>query len=140
MKTIFTFFVFLLFSISISAQEDILFHVVPPDYTSVPGNTAFLSQFATGPRTYQLLIHESELTDIIGKEIQAVSWRLPTSASSNWPASEVTVTNHDIYLSESVTPANRSLTDFTANVVGPQKLVRFGSLVIPANSYTFGNT
>jgi len=80
------------------------------------------------------------LTALVGKEIHAVSWRLPTSATSNWPASQETVTNHDLYLSGSVEPANRDLTDFSANVVGPQKIVRFGSLIIPANSYTFGNT
>jgi len=99
-----------------------------------------LSQFASSPRTYQLLIHESLLTDLVGKDLHAVSWRLPTSATSNWPSSEVTVTNHDIYLSESVTPADRSLADFSANAVGIQKLVRAGTLVIPVNSYTFGST
>ncbi len=143
MKTISSFVTiaaFFILTLNVSAQEDILFHVVPPDYTSTPGNGTFLSQFANTPRTYQLLIHESLLTDLVGKELHAVSWRLPTSALSNWPSSVVTVTNHDIYLSESVTPADRSLTDFSANAVGIQKLVRAGTLVIPANSYTFGNT
>jgi len=143
MKTISSFVTiaaFFILTLNVSAQEDILFHVVPPDYTSTPGNGTFLSQFANTPRTYQLLIHESLLTDLVGKELHAVSWRLPTSALSNWPSSVVTVTNHDIYLSESVTPADQSLTDFSANAVGIQKLVRAGTLVIQANSYTFGNT
>ena len=143
MKTISSFVTiaaFFILTLNVSAQEDILFHVVPPDYTSTPGNGTFLSQFANTPRTYQLLIHESLLTDLVGKELHAVSWRLPTSALSNWPSSVVTVTNHDIYLSESVTPADRSVTDFSANAVGIQKLVRAGTLVIQANSYTFGNT
>jgi len=142
MKTIYYFLTiaaFFILTINISAQEDILFQVVPSDYTSTPGTASFTSQFATTPRTYQLLIHESLLIDLVGKELHAVSWRLPTGASSDWPVSEVTVTNHDIYLSESVTPADRSLTDFSANVVGPQKMVRVGQLVIPASSYTFGN-
>ncbi len=143
MKTIYSFLTiaaFFILTINVSAQEDILFQVVPSDYTSTPGNASFLSQFASSPRTYQLLIHESLLTELVGKDLHAVSWRLPTSATSNWPSSEVTVTNHDIYLSESVTPADRSLADFSANAVGIQKLVRAGTLVIPANSYTFGNT
>jgi len=143
MKTICSFVTiaaFFILTLNVSAQEDILFHVVPPDYTSTPGNGSFLSQFANTPRTYQLLIHESLLTDLVGKELHAVSWRAHTTATSNWPSSEDTVTNHDIYLSESVTPADRSLTDFLANAVGIQKLVRAGTLVIPANSYTFGNT
>jgi hypothetical protein len=143
MRVIYSFLtiaVFFIFTLNVSAQGDILFHVIPPDYTSAPGNATFLSQFASSPRTYQLLIHESLLTDLLGKDLHAVSWRLPTSATSNWPSSEVTVTNHDIYLSESVTPADRNLTDFSANVVGIQKMVRVGTLVIPTNSYTFGNT
>ena len=140
MKTIYSFLTiaaFFILTINVSAQ---VFQVVPSDYTSTPGNATFLSQFASSPRTYQLLIHESLLTDLVGKELHAISWRLPTSATSNWPSSEVTVTNHDIYLSESVTPADISITDFSANVVGTQKLVRAGTLVISANSYTFGNT
>jgi len=143
MRTIYSFFTiaaFCILTFNVSAQEDILFQVVPSDYTSTPGTSAFLSQLASTPRTYQLLIHESLLIDLVGKELHAVSWRLPTSATSDWPATEVTVTNHDIYLSESVTPADRSLTDFSANVVGPQKMVRAGTLVISPNSYTFGNT
>ncbi len=138
--SILTIAVFFILTINVSAQEDILFQVVPSDYTSTPGDASFTSQLANSARTYQLLIHESLLTDLIGKELHAVSWRLPTGASSNWPSSEVTVTNHDIYLSESVAPADRNLSDFSANVVGPQRMVRVGALVIPANSYTFGNT
>jgi hypothetical protein len=139
MKTIFTFFVFLLFSISISAQEDFMYQVLPTDYVSTPGTATFLGPLYTGARTYQLLIHEDQLVGIVGQEIQAISWRLPTGASSNWPATDVTVTNYDLYLSPSVAPADRNLTDFSLNAAGPQKQVRVGSLFIPMNSYTFGN-
>jgi len=140
MKTIFTLFAFLLFSFSISAQEDILFHVVPSSYTNTPGDASFTSQFVTSARTYQLLIHESLLTDLVGKDLLGVSWRLPIGATSNWPAAQVTFTDYDFYLSESVAPADRNLADFSANVVGLQKKVKSGSLTIPASSYTFGNT
>jgi len=137
--TIFTFFVFLLFSISISAQKDFMYQVLPTDYVSTPGTATFLGPLYTGARTYQLLIHEDQLVGIVGQEIQAISWRLPTGASSNWPATDVTVTNYDLYLSPGVTPADRNLTDFSLNAAGPQKQVRVGSLFIPMNSYTFGN-
>ncbi|MCU0332478.1 MAG: hypothetical protein MUC75_03795 [Ignavibacteriaceae bacterium] len=140
MQTLFTFFVFLLFSFSAIAQEAIVYHVVPSDYTSTPGNGAFTSQLSTTPRTYQLLMHESLLAPILTKQIYAVSWRLPTSATANWPASDITITNYDFYLGQSVDPANMSLTDFSANFVGPKKQVRAGSLTILANTYTFGNT
>lgn len=140
MKTIFTFFVFLLFSFNVMAQEAIIYHIVPPDYASTPGNGAFTSQLSTTPRTYQLLMHESLLAPILNKQIYAVSWRLPTSATTNWPAADVTITNYDFYLGQSVDPASMSLTDFSANFVGPKKQVRAGSMTILANAYTFGNS
>jgi hypothetical protein len=140
MKTIFTFFVFLLFSFNVTAQEAVIYHVVPPDYTNTPGNVSFLSQLANTPRTYQLLIHESLLAPILTQQIYAVSWRLPIAAAENWPAADITIADYDFYLGQSVDPANMSLTDFSANFVGPKKQVRSGSLLITAGSYTFGNT
>jgi hypothetical protein len=137
MKTFLTIFVFLLFSFTILPQ---VYHVIPPDYTSTPGTGSFLSQFSTSARTYQLLVHESILTPLLNKQILAVSWRLPTSATGNWPVSEVTISNFDFYLGQSVDPANMSLTDFSSNFVGPKKQVRSDSLFVLANSYTFGNT
>jgi len=143
MKTIYTFLtviVFFVLTFTVSAQEDLLYHVLPTDYTSTPGTATFLGPLYTGARTCQLLIHEDQLTTIIGQEIQAISWRLPTNASANWPPSDVTVPDYDLWLSAGVTPANRSTTDFSSNAAGPQKQVRIGSLFIPMNSYTFGNT
>ena len=139
MKLFFTFFLFFSLSVSILPQEDIIYHVLPTDYTSTPGTATFLGPLYTAGRTCQLLIHEDQLVGIVGKEIHAISWRLPTSATVEWPASDITVSNYDIYLSPGVTPADRSLTDFTLNAAGPQKQVRAGSLFIPMNSYTFGN-
>ncbi len=137
MKTFFTFCLFALLSLSIGAQ---VYHVVPPDYANTPGNGAFLSQFATTARTYQLLMHESLLTPILNKQIYAVSWRLPTSATANWPAADVTFTNYDFYLGQGVDPANMDNTNFSTNFVGAKKQVRSGSLLVPVDSYTFGNT
>lgn len=121
------------------AQEDAEFQVVPTVYTNTPGTGTFLGPLANAQRTYQLLINANQLSDIVNMDLVAISWRIPTSATENWPLVDVTFTNYDIYLSESVTPADRSLT-FANNVVGTQTQVRSGSLVIPANSYTFGNS
>jgi hypothetical protein len=137
MKTFLTIFVFLLFSFTNLPQ---VYLVIPPDYTSTPGTGSFLSQFSTSARTYQLLVHESILTPLLNKQILAVSWRLPTSATGNWPVSDVTISNYDFYLGQSVDPVNMSLTDFSSNFVGPKKQVRSDSLFVLANSYTFGNT
>jgi hypothetical protein len=144
MKTLYTFLILIaviLFSFNSPAQnpEVIIYQTVPGDYDTVAGNATFLGPLYTGARTCQWLIHEDLLTNLVGKELQALSWRLPTGATSNWPVSDVTVTNYDLWLSGSVAPENRSLTDFSANVVGPQKQVKVGELFIPMNSYTFGN-
>jgi len=140
MKTSFSILFIFFFSFVIVAQEDIIYDVIPGDYTSTPGNSAFTSQLASTPRTYQLLMHESLLTNLLNQQILAVSWRLPTSATSNWPTTDVTITDYDFYLGQSVDPANMSLTDFSTNFAGPKKQVRAGSMTILANSYTFGNT
>lgn len=144
MKICYTFFVialYLILSSNISAQQDVgtQFFIKPPGYENTPGTATFTGPLANNDRTYQLLIHDSILTDIVGKEIQAISWRLPTGASANWPAAETTYPNFDIYMGESVAPENRSLV-LADNRVGPQKLVRASNLVIPAGVYTFGNT
>ncbi len=140
MKNLFTILFILLFSITVLPQESAVYHVIPPDYASTAGNGIFLSQFATSARTYQLSAHESILTPLMNKQLLAVSWRLPTGASANWPVSDATINNFDIYLGQSVDPANVSIGDFSANFIGQKKLVRSGNLLITANSYTFGNS
>jgi hypothetical protein len=132
---------FLTLSLYSTAQQvgDVDSRVIPPSYAGTPGTAGFLGPLSNSQRTYQLLIHEDLLTDMINKEIHAIGWRLLASASADWPAAVVTFSTYDIYLSGSVPPANRSFT-FAENVVGPQTLVRSGSLVIPANSYRSGNS
>ena len=143
MKSFFSVFMvtfFLTFSLYSVAQQggDVDTKVIPPDYTTTPGTATFLGPLANTPRTYQLLIHESLLTDLVNKEIHAIAWRLPTSAAANWPDADFTFSDYDIYLGTSVPPADRSLT-FADNRVGPQTQVRSGSLLVRQNEYTFGN-
>jgi len=113
--------------------------VVPKSYIATPGTSTFLGPLANAQRTYQLLIHESELTSIVGNMIESITFRIPASATADWPAAEVVYTTYDIYLSGSVAPQDRSLT-FTNNIVGVQKQVRSGSMTIPANSYPSGGS
>ncbi len=101
------------------------------------GTVTFVGPLATTARTYQLLINQSELTALVGKYIKSITWRRLPSATSAWPAADVTFSNFDLYMSGSVEPALRSLT-FSENIVGPQTLVRSGSLTIPALSFPFG--
>jgi hypothetical protein len=130
----------LFFPLTALAQGDAEFHVVPPAYTNTTGTTSFLGPLANTQRIYQLLINENQLTDIVGMDLVAISWRIPANATADWPTSEVTFSEYNIFLSESVHPSDRDLTSFSNNVVGTQTQVRSGNLVIPANSYTFGNS
>lgn len=143
MKSFFSVFLvtfFLTFSLYSTAQQagDVDTKVIPPDYTTTAGTGVFTGPLSTTARTYQLLIHESLLTDLLNKEIHSIAWRLPTSATANWPAADFTFSDYDIYLGTSVPPADRSFT-FADNRVGPQTQVRSGSLLVRQNEYTFGN-
>lgn len=111
--------------------------VLPNTYSELSGPNIFAGPFVQNPRTMQLLVNESEMVSLLGKMIISISFRLPYTSTSYWPAAEVTYSNFDIYLSESVPPASRSFT-FANNIVGIQKKVRSGGLVMPENSYTFG--
>lgn len=113
--------------------------VVPNAFGSTVGGSSFLGPLANAQRTYQLLIHESQLTAFVGTSLNGLRWRIPASAGSPWPAGDITYANYDIYLSGSVNPADRSLT-FASNVVGPQTQVRSGSLTIPAGSFPSGGS
>ncbi len=126
-------------AIAASAFAGTVNAVIPPAYKDVPGTGTFIGPHAVGPRTYQLLIHESLLTDLVGLSLNGLTWRLPTSATADWPTQDVTYASYDIYLSQSVAPEFRSLT-FANNVVGPQTLVRSGPLTVNTGAYTFGNS
>lgn len=140
---------FLFLSITLIAQrsdvvtptspDTVQFNVVPNEYENIPGTGSFSSPLATTPRTYQMLIHENQLTGLVGKELRGIYWRIPASATANWPTAEVIYTAYDIYLSGSVDPSARSLT-FVNNIVGNQTQVRSGGLTIPIDAYPFGHS
>lgn len=149
MKNHFTCFIFILLtviSVSAIAQPEGTYSdklpvnlVVPAGYDVTTGTGTFLGPLSNAQRTYQLLIHSSQLAGLTGKYLTGFSMRIPASATANWPTSTVTFANYDIYLSGSVDPSARSLT-FANNIVGTQTQVRSGSLVIAPNSYTFGGS
>jgi hypothetical protein len=111
--------------------------VVPNDRATQFGTGTFLGPLANSARTYQLLIHASELTSFVGLELSALTFRLSSAASAPWPAASINFSSYDIRISQGVDPMNRSLT-FADNVVGAQTLVRSGSLTIPAGSFGIG--
>lgn len=124
------FFAVLFTSGNVFAQNS---KVVPENFVT----GSFLGPLVNSARSNQLLIDDSQLTTLSGKYITSISFRLPTTVSNPWPATNTTFSDYQIYLSNSVDPANRQL-NFAANVVGTQTQVRSGSLVIPAGSLTTG--
>ncbi|HQY20780.1 MAG TPA: hypothetical protein PLX80_08070 [Ignavibacteria bacterium] len=142
MKTLITLLIFLVSvsNVFFNSKEAKATNVIPLAYKSAIGDLSFIGPLANTSRTYQLIIHSNLLTDYLGKKITSLAWRLPASAGSNWPASNVTFSNYKILLSGSVTPANRSLAFFSDNVIGMQTQVRSGSLFIPAGSYPSGSS
>ncbi len=111
---------------------------VPNAFGDTAGTGTFLGPLANSARTYQLLIDDSQLTAHLGMTLTGISFRLPASATGNWPTTSITFDNYDIRLSGSVAPEDRSLV-FADNVVGTQALVRAGSLTLDPDSFTGGS-
>lgn len=100
--------------------------------------SAFIGPFGNAARQLQFIIDDSMLTTLVGKNLTSISFRLPASTVDAWPLNALTMSAFNIFLSNSVEPADRQL-DFAANVVGTQTQVRSGSLPIPAGALTVGS-
>lgn len=113
--------------------------VVPDGFASTAGTTSFLGPFTTGPRRLMLLMSASELTAHLDRRITSIALRIPVSATTAWPAADVTINDFQISVGPGVSPANRSLT-FASNFTSTPTVVRTGQLVIPTGSYTTGSS
>lgn len=100
--------------------------------------SAFIGPYGNAARQLQLIIDDTLLTSLVGKNLTSISFRLPASTSESWPPTALNMTGFNIFLSDSVEPAARQL-DFPANVVGTQTQVRSGGLAIPAGALTVGS-
>ena len=121
----------MMFGFTANAQTNL---VVP----NTNEGSAFIGPYGNAGRQLQLLIDDTLLTSLVGKNLTSISFRLPASTSTSWPPNSLTMNTFEIYLSDSVEPANRQL-NFAANVVGTQTKVRSGSLQIPAGALTVGS-
>lgn len=99
----------------------------------------FLGPFANVSRTYQVIIDDTLLTSLIGKNLTAIGFRQTPDATSAWPTAATTYSSYEILLSDGVDPANRQL-NFALNVVGAQTTVKSGGLVIPAGALVAGSS
>jgi hypothetical protein len=123
----------ILAALSIGAVASASTGVVPNGYDVTSGNGTFLYMVTT-PRTYQYLIHSSQLTGFVGQNINGLQWRLLQSATTNWPPTDANFANFDVYIGPGVDPSLRSTT-FAANYTSAPTQVRSGSLTLPAGSF-----
>ncbi len=107
---------------------------VPNANATTPSTGTFIGPLAGTARTYQLLINSNQLTSMVGTNLKGLTFRIPASVTSAWPAANVVFTDYDIYLSPSVAPQSRSLT-FADNIAAPQVQIHSGSLTVPAMSF-----
>lgn len=114
-------------------------HVVPGDFANAPGDSAFLGPMAAQTRINQMILHESLLTDLIGRQLTGISFRLPAPALNPWPPTDANFDFYEVYLSQSVAPSEMSQT-FAANVVGERTQVRSGGLTMFQNDFSNGES
>lgn len=113
--------------------------VVPNDRATQAGTGTFL-WFTTTDRTYQWIIHQDQLSSLMGLELTGITWRLPGSATSPWPPTvDANFSDFVITVGPGVDPAMRSTT-FSANYSGTPTVVRSGPLTIPVGSYPVTGT
>ncbi len=113
--------------------------VVPTDRAATPGNGSFLGPLSNATRRYQMVIDSGELTSLVGQPLTGLAFRLVPSATTPYPAADLTYADYDIFIGPGVDPSLRSLT-FANNYTGPQTQVRDGALTIPAASYGVGSS
>lgn len=94
--------------------------VIPPAYetTNFGDGLNTIVRNAGNPRTYQMIVAASQLTGITpADQILGITFRLYNAAPSAWPSADVTWTDYDVYIGESVDPASMTTT-FASNWIG----------------------
>jgi hypothetical protein len=113
--------------------------VLPVGYENTPGGSSFLSPLASTPRTYQLIIHENQLTSLVGMNLTGLTFRNTPTITTAWPAVETTFAEYDIHIAPSVDPSQRNIL-FAFNATGPVMQVRSGPLVIQPDAFPIGGS
>jgi len=110
--------------------------VVPNNLANTGGNATF-AFFVEGSstRTYQSVFAASQLTDLVGRNLTGVSFRI-NAGSNGWPGAGGTMSMFDVRIGEGVAPSAISST-FANNFLSSPSLVRSGALTIDAGA--FGN-
>src|SRR4051812_28105026 len=81
--------------------------VIPNDREHTATNDWFLGILSDARRTYQLIIDDSQLTQITGATIGGITWRQRADFTLNWPPAEVNYSSFEVRLSGGVEPSAR---------------------------------
>jgi hypothetical protein len=76
----------------VAAAAHAYFWVIPPAYenTNVGDGLNTIVRNAGNPRTYQMIVHASQLTGIaVGDQIVGITFRLYNGAAGSWPSADV---------------------------------------------------
>jgi hypothetical protein len=127
----------LMLSFAIVARADI-FDVAPNANTSMNGNTVqFFILDTNSPITFQWDIAASQLTSLIGLDITALGFRLPSGAST--VGSAINFPSFNLQLSSSLNPLGSLSSTPASNVAANAVTVYNAPLTIPANSLIGGS-
>ena len=111
--------------------------VVPNIYAGTEGPGTFLT-YTSAARTYQYVIDESELTDLVGMNIVGLAMRLNASATVPGPSANMSTTDMEIWIGPGVDPS--AMSQITANnFTSAPTLVKDGQHDIFAGSFGIGN-
>jgi hypothetical protein len=110
--------------------------VVPNVYTTTegPGSSSLPIHIQNNPWTFQLILHESQLTSLVGQELTGISYRHSAVMGGGYPLQTTTWTNYVIRLGTSVAPGVAAET-FANNFTSPPTQVRDGTFTVAPGAW-----
>lgn len=111
--------------------------VVPNLYENAPANASFFT-FTSAARTYQYVIDESELTDLVGLNIVGMRMRLNESATVPGPLADMSTTDFEVWIGPGVDPSAMTTTAANNFTSAPTQ-VKDGAQDFLAGSFGAGN-
>jgi hypothetical protein len=115
------------------------FVVVPNAFadTAGTGASSLLISPQNNPRTVQIVWNANQLTDLVGAQITALTYRLSAALPNGYPIQTTTWSDYNISLGPSVLPSQASTT-FANNFLAPPTPVRSGPLTVPPLAWPTG--
>ena len=110
--------------------------IVPASHAGTTTGS-FIGPYNSGARSYQLLMDASLLTNMVGSNIEGLTFRTASTTTTTWPASTTTFPNYDVYIAPAV-PIASATNIFASNEAAPATQVRSGSFVVAAGSFPAG--